>query len=99
MDISVVPSEVLVGAIQKLEVVSFWGGKMTDEQLTAILIMVKEELGRIKRITIDWVFGMSSVSHSLLLEAKSNRALYWFECDYDDDDETDVDEDPGPMYR
>ena len=78
MDYTVVPTEVLVGAIRKLEVVDFGGGEMTEEQLTAILLMAKErKLGRIKRFQIRNVIGMSSVSPSLLQAAQLNDALEW----------------------
>ena len=78
MDYTVVPTEVLVGAIQKLELVDFDGGEMTVEQLTAILLMAKERrLGRIKRFQIVDVIGMSSVSPSLLQAAQLNDALEW----------------------
>ena len=78
-DLSLVPPEVLTGAIQKLEGVEFFGGRMTEEQATAILTLAKEErLGRIKTITIDSVAGMESVSPALLQEARLNDKLEWF---------------------
>ena len=74
--ISLVPPEVLVGAIQRLEMVVFWWGRMTDEQFTAILTKAKEnELGKIKNIYISSILGMWSVSPSLLEEAKQNKKL------------------------
>ena len=76
--LSLVPPEVLVGAIQRLEVAEFWRGKMTGEQLTAILTLAKENrLGRIKIIRINRVAGMGSVSPSLLQEARLNSKLEW----------------------
>ena len=49
---------------------------MTKEQLTAILTMAKENrLGRMKYIVIYHVAGMSSVSPSLLREARLNTKL------------------------
>ena len=65
-------------AIQRLERVEFWRGEMTGEQLTAILTMAKErKLGRIETIRIALVDGMSSVSTSLLQEARQNIKLNW----------------------
>ena len=76
--ISLVHPEVLVGAIQRLEVVRFKGGTMTGEQATAILNIAKENrLGRIKNIRINRVAGMGSVSPSLLQEARLNSKLEW----------------------
>ena len=77
-DLSHVPVEVVVGAIQKLEEVVFSNGRMTVEQFTAILIMAKEDrLGRIKKIEIIGVDYEGSVSPALLHEAKLNSALVW----------------------
>ena len=77
-DLSLMPPEVLVGAIQRLEKAEFRGGLMTAEQLTAILTIVKERrLGRIKRISINSVDGMRDVSYSLIKEAKLNQKLAW----------------------
>ena len=42
-DLSHVPVEVVVGAIQKMEEVVFWYGRMTADQLTAILTLAKED--------------------------------------------------------
>ena len=79
-DLSLVPPEVLTGAIQKLEVVEFWWGKMTREQTTAILTLAKERrLGKIKNIRIYHVDGMRSVSPSLLQEARLNAKLKWID--------------------
>ena len=76
--LSLVPPEVLVGAIQRLERVKFLYGRMTEEQVTAILTLAKEErLGKIKSIRISRVYGMGSVSHSLLQEARLNAKLKW----------------------
>ena len=79
-DLSLVPPEDLVGAIKRLEVVQLLYGRMTAEQLTAILTMAKEDrLGRIKNIKISFVAGRSSVSPSLLQEARRlNNKLKWF---------------------
>ena len=69
---------VLIGAIQRLETFDIVYGRMTAEQATAILTMVKEnKLGRIKNIKIFRVPGISSVSPSLLQEARLNSALVW----------------------
>ena len=80
-NISLVPPEVLVGAIQRLRVVWFVRGRMTGEQATAILIMVKERrLGRIEFIYLQKLVGMSSVSPCLLQEAKLNtNCLLWID--------------------
>ena len=84
-DLSLVPPEVLVGAIQRLEVAWFQYGKMTREQLTAILSLAKENgLGRIKTIVIQRVDGMSSVSPSLLQQARQNIKLKWtMACEFE----------------
>ena len=72
------PPDVLVGAIQRLEIVEFLGGGMTAEQATTILTLAKERrLGSIKTITIYNIIGRS-VSPSLLQEAQLNGALEWF---------------------
>lgn len=77
-EISLLPPEVLVGAIQRLEEFKFSWGKMTAEQATAVLTMVKEgRLGRIKKLGFCDVRGMRSVSPSLLQQAKLNGALEW----------------------
>ena len=79
-DISSVPPEVLTGAIQRLEVVQFVDGRMTEEQATAILTLAKEErLGKIKNISIYRVADMESVSPSLLQEARVNAKLEWID--------------------
>ena len=76
MDLRYVPPEDLVGAIQRLEMVQFLDGWMTDEQAAAILTMAKESrLGRIKRIKLLRVSGISSVFTPLLHEAKLNNKL------------------------
>ena len=78
-DLSLVPPEVLVGAIQRLEIVEFGGGRMTAEQAIAILTIVKERrLGKIKKIMIKSVEGMRSVTPSLLQEAKLNAKFQEF---------------------
>ena len=73
------PPEVLVGAVQKLEEVQFRGGHMTVEQATSILTMIKERrLGKIKKIVMGSIIrDITSVSPSLLQEAKLNPALTW----------------------
>ena len=77
-DFSIIPPEVLVGAIQRLRIVHFLDGRMTEEQATAILTIAKERiLGRIQFIHLCHVAGMSSVSPTLLLEAKLNKKLLW----------------------
>ena len=77
-DITFVPPDDLVGTIQKLEEVQFRWGIMTAEQVSAILIMVKENrLGRIKKIKIIGVNYVGSVSPTLLHEAQLNSALVW----------------------
>ena len=77
-DLSLIPPEVLMGAIQRLEMVQFSGGRMTGEQFTAILTLAKEDrLGRIKRIRFICVAGMRSVSPSLIKEARLNNKLEW----------------------
>ena len=80
VNISIVPPEVLLGAIQRLREVHFIRGRMTEEQATAIITLAKERrLGRIKLIRFSNVVGMSSVSSSLLQEAKFNNQykLLW----------------------
>ena len=77
-ELSLVAPEVLVMAVQRLEKAWFVLGNMTAEQATAILNVVKEDrLGRIKEIQIIGNYGMSSVSTSLLQEAKMNKKLVW----------------------
>ena len=77
-DLTLLPLEDLVGAIQRLEEAWFRRGVMTVEQLTTILTLAKEErLGRIKRIEIHSVGGMGSVSSSLIRKAKLNSKLEW----------------------
>ena len=77
-NISHISPLLLVGVIQRLETFEFFLGKMTVEQATAILTMVKENrLGRIKNIKIFSVLGMRSVSPSLLQEARLNAKLEW----------------------
>ena len=77
-DLSLIPPGLLTGAIQRLEMVLFSQGRMTGEQVTAILTLAKEDrLGRIKRIRIKWVAGMRSVSSSLIKEARLNNKLEW----------------------
>ena len=77
-DLSLVPPEDLVGVIQRLEVVMFRWGMMTGEQASAILTLAKENrLGKIKRIMIDNVSHMNSVSPSLLQQARFNKKLEW----------------------
>ena len=52
-DLSSVSPEVMVGAIQRLEEVDFWSGKMTGQQITAVLTMVNERRqGRLKKLEI-----------------------------------------------
>lgn len=76
-DLTLIPPEDLVGAIQRLEVAMFRYGEMTVEQLTTILTLAKEErLGRIRRIRIRYVGGMRSVSSALIHEATLNK-LEW----------------------
>ena len=77
-NISLLPRVILVGAIQRLEVVEFRWGEMTAEQVSAILTLVKENrLGRIKKIKIIGVNYEGPVSPALLHEAKLNSALVW----------------------
>ena len=77
-DLSLVPPQDLVGAIQKLERAEFRNLTMSGEQLTAILTKVKERrLGRIKNLRIQFVSGMRSVSTSVLQEAQLNPKLKW----------------------
>ena len=85
VNISIVPPEVLLGAIQRLREVNFIRGRMTEEQATAIITLAKERrLGRIKLIRFSNVVGMSSVSSSLLQEAKFNNQykLFWIVYSY-----------------
>ena len=78
MDLTLIPLEDLAGAIQRLEVAQFRQGWMTVEQLTTILTLAKEErLGRIRRIRIQYVGGMRSVSSALIQEARLSNKLQW----------------------
>ena len=78
MDLTLIPLEDLVGAIQRLEVAHFRWGEMTVEQLTTTLTLAKERrLGRIKRIQIYHVGGMGSISSALIWEVKLNKRLEW----------------------
>ena len=76
-DLTSVSPEVLVGAIQRLENVAVWIGKMTADQITAILTMLKgNQKGRLKYVQIfrPSIFG-GSVSPTLLQEAKLNTSV------------------------
>ena len=76
--LSLVPPQVMAGAIQRLEVVELQLGRMTGEQATVILTLAKEErLGRIKTIKIYQIRGMRSVSPALIQEARLNAKLKW----------------------
>ena len=78
-DLSLIPPEVMVGAIQRLERVEFFRGRITSEQATAILNMAKEDrLGKIKWIRFFRVDGMRFVSPLLVQEAKLNKKLKWY---------------------
>ena len=69
-----VSPEVLVGAIKKLERVEFFSSRMTMQQITAILYMLKNnQQGRLKDIEIC-MFGYP-VSASLLQEARMNTTV------------------------
>ena len=79
-DLTLVPPEVLVGAIQRLQEVDIYGGEMSADQLNAILTMVKEgNLGRLKRIGIDMVWPVWGDEFKacpwLLQEAQQNEVL------------------------
>ena len=77
-DLSSVSPEVLVGAIQSLETVDFWSGKMTAEQITAILTMLKENRQeRLKKLEIIGPEVGGGVSSTLLQEARLNNTLIW----------------------
>ena len=77
-DLSSVSPEVLVGAIQRLETVDFWSGKMTAEQITAILTMLKENRQeRLKKLEIIGPDFGGALSPTLLQEAKLNNILIW----------------------
>ena len=68
IDLTSVSPEVLVGAIQSLEKVEFWRGKMTMDQINAILTMLKgNQQGRLKYVVIyrPSILG-GSVSPALL---------------------------------
>ena len=76
-DLTSVSSEVLVGAIKKLEEVRFRYGKMTADQITSILNMLKEnQKGRLKYVQIfrPSILG-GSVSPSLRQQAKLNTSV------------------------
>ena len=77
IDLTSVPPEVLVGAIQSLEKVEFWPGKMTMDQINAILTMLKgNQQGKLKYVVIDRpsILG-GSVSPTLLRQARLNTSL------------------------
>ena len=78
-DLTSVSPEVLVGAIQNLEEVDFWSGKMTLPQITAILNMLKDNRqGSLKKIEIIGPEVGGSVSPTLLQEARLNSSvLVW----------------------
>ena len=72
-DLSSFSPEVLVGTIQRLEVVGFCGN-LTEVQITAILLMLKrKQQGRLKLLMIHYP-GVS-VSQTLLQEAQMNNAV------------------------
>ena len=77
-DLSSISPEVLVGAIQRLEVVKIGRpdriGSMTADQITAVLTMVKEN--QQGRLTVIEIYGTGrSVSPTLLQEARMNNAV------------------------
>ena len=64
-NLSLLPTEVLVGAIQRLEEVKFSWGRMTAEQAMAVRTMVKEgRMGRIKKLELHRVSAGSKGSWS-----------------------------------
>ena len=79
-DLSLVPLEVLEGAIPRLEKIQFIGGMMTGAQAALILTLARERrLGRIKSIRLVRLTGMRSVPPSLLQEARLNNKLQWID--------------------
>ena len=78
-DLSPVPPEILIEALQKVKDVFIMFTRLTAEQFTAILTMVKENrLGRLQRITIWDCHIEGQVSPALLEEAKQYKALDYF---------------------
>ena len=70
-DLTSVSPEVLIGAIQRLEDVAFYSSRMTVEQITAILTMLKNnQQGRLKHIEI--ISLPDFVSPTLLQQARLN---------------------------
>ena len=78
-DLSSVSPEVMVGAVQRLEEVDFRSGKMTGQQITAVLTMVNERRqGRLKKLEIIGPEVAGFVSPALLQEARrKNSVLVW----------------------
>ena len=76
-DLSSVSPEVLVGTIQRLERVEFWYVRLTEDQITVILLMLKrKQQGRLKHLQIHHPkLNPGSVSQTLLQEAKMNNAV------------------------
>ena len=66
--------DILAEAIVKLEKAEFWGGRMTAEQINAILTMLGGNMqGRLKEIKIVCPRVAGSVSQTLLQQARLNN--------------------------
>ena len=76
MNISHVPPETLIQTLQKVKEVTFFGTRMTAEQATAILTMIKENrIGKLQKIRNEVPMIEGPVPSTLLQEAKQNNAL------------------------
>ena len=90
-DLSVLSSELLLGAIRRLEVIVFRGTTFTEEQLNAILRMVSEgRQGNLQYIRIIRPDVQGTVSQELLQAA--GQVEYLLEIEFDEDENSDVDE-------
>ena len=76
MGVTSVSPDVLVGAIQSLEKVEFYG-KMNSPQMNGILTLVKDNRqGRLKDVVIEPSVGVAgSVSRTLIEEARMNTTV------------------------
>ena len=76
IDLSGFPSELLLAAIRKLEVISFHETTFTAAQMNAILSMISEgRQGKLRRIIVNFPEVQGTVCQELLLSAKQVEGL------------------------
>ena len=81
MDLTLIPLEDLVGAIQRLEVAHFRWGEMTVEQLTTTLTLAKERRLEIvslamivyREINLSTILHLFSVSFNLFSNRRKSK--------------------------